>query len=106
MSVIFTPEATKVTVTCPYCGHKFQVDLTEYEIQEDTEVNERQMGPEHRHDVVYEGVCPKCNEDIRADIQIWEYPENTSPPIIVESEEIFDENELTGCFTVDSSNLI
>lgn len=65
-----------VTVECPHCGLKQQVNLEEYVIS--SEAEERNMGFETEYYIEAEEMaCEKCHRFFNVEGSIWEYPEGT-----------------------------
>lgn len=61
------------TYTCPECGHEFSIELLEG--SNSFVIDERDMGAETEHSVLYEDECVHCGRKFKISGAVYEYPE-------------------------------
>ena len=67
-----------ITVKCDTCGHKFDIDIDNYDIEwelaDSFDHGDNAMGEENHFEAVIEDECPVCHETFNVKLNIWEYP--------------------------------
>ncbi len=70
-----------VKVRCNKCGETFIIPGSSFDVQEEIEDEEREMGAEIYYSSIAKVHCPHCGNKINIELEQWEYPIGCPSPI-------------------------